>query len=162
MRVGDIYIWHSYPRQKDGEIKDRWFLFLGEVRNVPFDDDPSIYVVSPTATTRLEYYEQGAHREKHLYFCFRKDSGFGFEKDCILDVTLPPEHWPKRIFLDFESKGLIEKKGELPKDILEKIYNKILLSSAYSYIEKENIKRNLNQELGLTGLRKPSRRRRKR
>jgi len=37
MRVGDIYIWHSFPHQKDGEVKDRWFLFLGEVRNDPFD-----------------------------------------------------------------------------------------------------------------------------
>jgi len=37
MRVGDIYIWHFYPHQKDGEVKDRWFLFLGEVRNDPFD-----------------------------------------------------------------------------------------------------------------------------
>jgi hypothetical protein len=48
MRVGDIYIWHSYPHQKDGEVKDRWFLFLGEVRNDPFDDDSAVYVVFPT------------------------------------------------------------------------------------------------------------------
>ena len=161
MRTGDVFLWKAYPYQNDGKIKNRWFVYLGDLKNDPFDDDTLIAVVAPTTTTQTDHYRPGEHREKHLTIGFTTDDGYGFEQDCMLDLSMRPAIWRKSEFREAERTRTILKKGELPTPILVRIYEKILLSKTYSIVEKSNIRRNLQGDRQLAQLPIPRRNRRK-
>jgi len=163
MEIGSVFIWVSYPFNHEKDPKDRWFVYLGEYResNDPFDKTSSIFVVIPTTTSRIEYYEPGGYRENHLFVMFTPEEGFGFSKKCILDLTHFEPVVEKHVFDKFLERGTILKQGEISTSRIREIYEKICISSGYSMILKKKIRHNLTTA-GISGLPVPKRKNRKR
>lgn len=164
MQVGCVFLWGNYPFQKDGEVKNRWFIYLGESKSDPLETDEAlIFVIAPTTTSLLDFYEEGCERCKHPYVRFEPLPEHGFTHPCVLDLAYPPAFLTRADFRSFMERGEIHEKGNLFAHDLKLIYEKLCSSSgsAYSYKLKQDIRSNLNA-LGITGLPQPVRKARKR
>ena len=66
MKTGSVFCWKNYPFQKDGEPKDRWFVYLGEIKPDPLETNPELVaIIAPTTTAQVEFYEGGRERCAH-------------------------------------------------------------------------------------------------
>jgi len=162
MDIGTVFIWNSYPFNKEKDSKDRWFVYLGEYNPSPdpFDQTFNILIVMPTTTTKLEYYELSGYRENHLYIRFSPDEGFGFSKPCVLDLTYFSDDVKKHVFEKYLSRGEILIKGRISTSRLREIYQKIFTSTGYPRILKCQICNNL-RSAGIDGLPMPPKSKRK-
>ena len=148
MQLGSVFIWKNFSRSKDGTVKDRYFVYVGESH---FPDNPiSIFLI--TTTTRKMHYKEGGPRESHSIYKFKAGT-FGFIKDSILDIDFLYNLKKKDLYRGLKE---IETICCLPEHVLKEIYDLILKSKNISLKIKENIYISYNQA-GITGLKRPSR-----
>ena len=146
MEVGDVFVWKNFPYPKHGNIKDRWFVFLGHTR---FPDTP-IFAFISTVTTQIQHYEKSGDRATHLFKKFKKGD-FGFPEDCILDLDTIYDN----IKLDkLTASPDTEIKGKIDTPTLKEIYSLLVLSQKISRKVKCYIYESFNYA-GITGLKKP-------
>ena len=163
MKTGSVFCWKNYPFQKDGEPKDRWFVYLGETKPDPLETNPElIAIIAPTTTAQVEFYEEGRERCARPYVKFEPLPELGFTRVCILDLSYSPESSSRAVFQRYINEGEILEKGALPQNALREIYEKICTAqSAYSPKLKLDIHNNLNV-IGITGLSLPERHKKRR
>jgi hypothetical protein len=147
VKPGDVFCWKAFPfPQKGGEIKLRWFIYLGD--SGIFSNPIFAYIC--TTTTQRKDFQKGEKRAEHRYLLFRKGE-FPFEEECLLDFDeLPYQHFTKEAL---EKNPDIEIKGTLEPRTIRTIYEGIYYSKLYSPRMKRDIRESLNQ-IGITGLRK--------
>jgi hypothetical protein len=145
MKAGTVIKWNNFPDRIDGDIKPRWFVYLG--CSDSFSKPVLAYIC--TTTTQKQHYESGGNRSSHDFIYFKKNA-FGFEEDCILDLD---SYYTKNKEIIDHNKD-IEVKGELSGEIMMQIYNKILNSRHYSRIMKLDIHACFNAA-SIKGLKKP-------
>jgi hypothetical protein len=150
MKVGTVFIWRDFPFQRDGIVKDRYFIYLGKSR----DPDNPIMVFLFTATSQVHYYEEWGSRTGHNYIKF-KSGQYCFTEDCIVDVDSIYNNLKETDFLNHTED--IEEKTVLTEFTLKRIYNLILKSKYISMKIKQDIHTNYNFD-GITGLKNPRRR----
>lgn len=139
--------WNNFEdRRKGGDIKPRWFIYLGD--SGYFSIQLVIYIC--TTTTKESDFQKGGKRENHSYIKFSA-SNTPFEEDCILDFDESPFIYPKEKFANDPD---IENIGILDDNTLRSIYKRILKSQAFSKIAKHDIHESLNV-VGIENLKKP-------
>ena len=147
MQLGSVFIWKNFPYCKDGNIKNRYFLYIGESH---FPVNP-VHIFLITATTRKMHYEIGGSREEHNIYKFKAGS-FGFVEDCILDIDFLQSNITKSAFNSCQNE--IKEVGKLPEKELKEIYNLILKSKYINLKVKQDIYSSYNHT-NITGLKRP-------
>jgi len=150
MIIGDIFTWDDFPFPKNGAIKDRWFLYLGEGHSEGDVFAPFVSFLN-TTTTQLSYYEDEGDRCQNLHILFKESDGYGFERDSILDVDQDFSSIDHNVFKDAETKNKILKVGAIPHSVLNKVYSLICKSKNIDWIVKKTIHDNLSAA-GINGL----------
>ncbi len=145
MNPGAVIKWKDFPDRIDGEIKPRWFVYLGCTDSL---SRPVLAYIC-TTTTQKRHYKPGGKRSYHNFISINKNL-YGFDEDCVLDLDL---YYTKNNEIIINNKN-IEIKGEISKEIIIQIYNKILNSRFYSNKIKNDIHYCFNN-IGITNLRKP-------
>lgn len=149
MRLGDVFVWTNYPNPRDGNIKDRWFVFLGETG--PADPDP-VTVVYQTTTTRFDHYEAHERRAGCSVVRFEPESS-PFDAPCLIDLgSFPPEVRPRKILEDAADDLVL--KGTLDLKIVREIYDKLADSQKWPRNAIMIVRASL-ERAGMTALKKP-------
>lgn len=147
-KVGAVYKFKKTftDRVDDLEAKERYFLYLGNTSEFIYSPI-TVYVV--TSTTQLQQYETGGEKEKSNYLRFSQGT-YGFTKDCIICFDEIKTYMTEPIFESYEPEecGVIE-----DKELLKRIYEKILQSNRISKIIKRDIHNCFNTKV--TGLKMP-------
>jgi hypothetical protein len=147
--IGTVFRWDHFPSPRyGGEIKPRWFIYLGETGS--FSQIAFIYIA--TTTTQKAHYEAGGDRCKHDIFRFDTKQFPEFGEDCILDFDQSPYAIEKEKFL--KATCDIETKGTLKEQTLRMIYNRFLQSGSCSKMTMNDIHESYNTS-GIMGLKKP-------
>jgi hypothetical protein len=149
MRVGTVFRWRDYRYQRDEEIKDRWFIYLGTTDRF----SSPIYVCIVTATTQLRHYRPGGVRANHKALHF-KAGEYGFTNDCLVDPNLIEFDLQLPLFEKCIADRQIEPVSVLPDERLRRLYELILAAPHLFPRIQRDIHTNLNQ-IGITGLKKP-------
>jgi len=145
--VGTVFRWKDFPEPRSGEVKARWFIYLGD--SGLFSQVLIAYLC--TTTTQIHHFKAGGNRSTHDHHLFRKSPDSPFEEDCILDFDERPHALAKSTL---ENNSDIESKGKLNEQTLRMIYNRILKSRFYSKIILRDIHESFNKT-GIAGLKKP-------
>lgn len=141
MTVGDVFLWRGYPYSATGKIKDRWFIYLGTYSEDPFSE---AFLLIPTTTTQLHYYEPGGSRCSHQFVRFRPSDGFGFEAECVADFDDVFYDTPQTQFNSFVERGDITVKGRINRcSVLKQINNAIKKSRDIDRYIKHSVEKNL-------------------
>lgn len=148
MKIGTVFKWKNYPEQKDGVIKDRWFVYLGTSSTL----SPPLNVFIFTTTSQINLYEPWNIRKNNKNIINFKAGECGFDVDCILDVFFFQNNWTLGEFEKY--KNDFDIKGKISNDRLKNIYGKVLNEESIQTIIKTDIRRNLN-EIGIFGLKRP-------
>jgi len=149
MKIGDVFCWDDYPKQKDGILKARWFIYLG--LSGILSNPQNVFLLSATGQTDL--YKKGCRRQNHKKITRFANGDCGFEMDTIVDLNFFENNWTLDEFNNYISNMTI--KGSIPNNQLKKIYD-LILKSKY-YIERIiiiDIRRNLNS-VGIFNLKMP-------
>lgn len=149
MDIGSVFKWDDYPKQKDGKLKARWFVYLGLSSIL---SNPQNVFLLPS-TTQIELYEKGNRRQNHKKIRRFKSGSCGFEDESIIDIHFFENNWILDEFNKYSRD--MEVKGKISNNILTQLYNFILTDY---YIEKiiiVDIRRNLNS-IGVFNLKKPN------
>ncbi|MHB8279215.1 MAG: hypothetical protein ACYDIA_16415 [Candidatus Humimicrobiaceae bacterium] len=149
MEIGDVFRWNDYPKQKDGEIKSRWFIYLGLSSILA---SPQNVFLLP-ATGRTDLYENGGKRQNHKNIMKFLIGDCGFGDNTIVDLYFFENNWTLKEFNNYINNITI--KGSVPNDRLKILYF-LILASKY-YIQKIviiDIRRNLNNK-GIFNLKNP-------
>ena len=126
MRIGTVFRWKNYPYPFDGEVKARWFVYLGRSSSFLM----LLFARICTTTTQINHFKPDGKRKKHAFVKI-KSGYYGFESDCILDLDSITTEVEERLLQDNPD---IEIKGQITEDLLRKIYDKIRDSK---YISKK-------------------------
>jgi len=149
LEIGTVFRWDNFPLPRyGGEIKPRWFIYLGETG--PFSQIAIIYIA--TTTTQKAPYEVGGDRCKHDIFRFDIRQFPEFGEDCILDFDQAPYPIDKDRFL--KASCDIVHKGILKEATLRMIYNRFSQSGSCSKVMMQDIHDSYNNA-GIAGLKKP-------
>lgn len=142
LEVGHIFTWDNFPYPAFGEIKRRWFIYLGD------DGSDGIYVYITTATTNMN-----RKSEDSIYF---KKGEYSFEADCIVNIL--EDFYSKKITKDDlkNHSNDITIKDKLPENKIREIYNKIVKSKTINMKDKKAIHNAFNMS-GIYGLEEPKR-----
>ncbi len=148
LTVGDVIRWDGFKYPRDGDIKARWFIYLGRSSLL----SSPIFSYLCTTTTQLQHFGQGNSRANHVFRRFTCQQHPVFDQDCILDFTeelydIPTEK------LD-ECQRLIEIKGRLGEEDMRNAYNQFLKVGTVSPRVMLDIHESFNLA-GITGLKKP-------
>ena len=155
MEAGSVFIWENYPNANDKIIKPRWFVYFGEIRDDPFiSGKGEIFTIAFTTTSKIDFYVKGGERFDKPHIRFKPREGFGFELECVLDLSFPPDSTSLQILRANINERNIKQKGVISKEKLRQIYYKILESKSLSRKLKQIIHNNLNA-IGITGLPNP-------
>jgi len=147
LNVGTVFRWKDFPDPRDGGVKARWFIYLGDSGYLS-----QVLIAYPcTTTSQINHFQDGGDRRSHDHYLFKKSPKSPFEEDCILDFDEPP-HTPRKSSL--ENNLSIEEKGELDEQTLRMIYNRVCRSRTYSKVILMDIHESFNKA-GITGLKKP-------
>lgn len=144
--VGVIFHRPFSVREDEGDAKERYFLYLGNTSE--FLSKPiTVYVV--TSTTQLKWFEPGGEKEESNFLKFSAGA-YGFTKDCVIYFDDLISYMTEPEFDGYmpEETGRIN-----DKDLLRRIYDKILLSKRISKIIKRDIHTSFNEIV--TGLKIP-------
>lgn len=147
MNVGTVFRWKEFPSPRDGDVKPRWFIYLGDAGH--FSQVLLAYIC--TTTTQIHPFQAKGDRSSHDHFFFKKSPNSPFDEDCILDFDEPP-HTPRKSIL--ENNPNIEEKGKLDEQTLRMIYARLCKSSAYSKVILRDIHDSFNKA-EITGLKRP-------
>ena len=145
MQVGEIFNWKDFPYQYNGDIKSRYFIYMGKTH---FSVEPAVAYLY-TTTGRLGYYQEGRERSGNSYLLF-KSGEYCFKNDCILDFDIGLHEVGLSVI---EANSDIEILDRLEEKKIAEIYNHIR-ESGIAKITKIDIHSSLNLG-GITGLRKP-------
>ncbi|GHV31028.1 hypothetical protein FACS1894167_12750 [Synergistales bacterium] len=105
----------NYPYQKDHEVKDRWFVYLGEEKSDPLESNEElIRVIAVTTTAQIERYEAPDKRFERPHVKFEPRPDLRFTAPCVLDLSFNPDVLTKANFMKFMNQ--IEKKGGFQKE----------------------------------------------
>lgn len=148
MDTGTVFKWINYPKQRDGTIKDRWFVYLGT--SSILSEPLNVFIF--TTTSKKNLYEPWDKRENKKNTINFKAGEFGFDVDCILDVFYFQNNWTLGEFEKY--KDNFDIKGKISDEKLKIIYEKILKENSIQKIIKTDIRRNLN-DIRIFGLKKP-------
>lgn len=149
LAIGTVFRWDHFPTPRfGGEIKPRWFIYLGETG--PFSQIASIYIA--TTTTQKAPYEAGGDRRNHDIFRFDTKQFPEFEEDCIIDFDQAPYAIEKNQFV--KAACDIACKGVLKETTVRMIYNRFIRSGSCSKITLQDIHDSYNRA-DITGLQKP-------
>ena len=146
MRIGEIFRWRDFPHQLYGDVKPRYFIYMGKTN---FEIDPS-FAYLYTTTGKLEYYTGDGKRANNSHLIFRKDE-YCFTSDCVLDVDMGL-HEIELSEID-NNESSIDLLARLTEEKIIEIYNYIL-GSSIAKIKKIDIHSSLNLS-GITGLKRP-------
>jgi len=149
MDIGSVFRWNDYPKQKDGKLKARWFIYLGLSSIL---SNPQNVFLLPS-TTQIELYERGNRRQNHKKIKRFKRGSCGFKSESIIDIHFFENNWILGEFNKYSRD--MEVHGKVSNNTLTQLYNFILTDY---YIEKiiiVDIRRNLNN-IGVINLKKPN------
>lgn len=146
LKVGDVIRWNDFPYPKEGEIKPRWFIYLGRSSNITHP----IFLYFCTTTTQLQYFNAGGNRAHHTLKRFDVRQFSIFEENCILDYEEGIyDNLTEDKFIKCEAN--IEMKGSLDSDTMRNIYKQYLKSDICSRKILIDLHESFNQD-GITGL----------
>jgi hypothetical protein len=148
LNVGDVILWHDFPYPKSGDIKDRWFIYLGRT---PIFSMP-VFAFLCTTTTQAQHFAPGGDRSSHSYKRFDVCSFPQFEQDCILDYD-EELHSVTEETVD-RCQAQIEHRGQLDKNTMRNIYKQYSRPGVVSPIILRDIASSFNQD-GIEGLKRP-------
>jgi hypothetical protein len=148
LTIGDVIFWNDFPYPKDGEIKARWFIYLGRS---PALLSP-IFAYLCTTTTQLEKFEPGGKRAGHAFRRFDTKNFSIFERNCILDFDEEIYNIDADILIRCAAN--IESKGRLDENTMRNIYKLFLSSGTCSPMIMRDIYNSYNMS-GIVGLKKP-------
>ena len=148
LKVGDVIRWNDFPYRRSGEIKPRWFIYLGRSS---FITTPT-YLYFCTTTTQLQHYAVGGQRSNHACKRFDVCQFPMFEENCILDYDQDIYDLLEDKFI--KCKANIDIKGSLDSDTMRNIYKQYLKSDTCSPIILNDLHDSFNRD-GITGLKRP-------
>lgn len=149
MDIGSVFRWDDYPKQKDGEVKARWFIYLG--LSSILSNPQNVFLLPSTTQTKL--YKKGGRRQNHKNIKRFKKGSCGFEDETIVDMNFFENNWIFSEFSKYRNKIVV--KGMVSNCHLKQLYDLILDSD--EYIERIviiDIRRNLNS-IGIFNLKMP-------
>lgn len=146
--VGDVIRWNNFPYPKFGDIKPRWFIYLGRTSIV----SSPVFTYLCTTTTQKQHFATGGSRVGHAYRKFDKRQFPFFEEDCILDFD--EDLHPARLDIMDKSTKDIEFKGRLDQDTMRNIFKQYSRPGVVSRAIMLDIHCSFNHD-GITGLKKP-------
>ncbi|MBU0767548.1 MAG: hypothetical protein ABIJ25_05525 [Pseudomonadota bacterium] len=148
LTVGDVIRWDRFPYPRTGEIKPRWFIYLG--RTTVFSTPVFAYLC--TTTTNIEEFETGGARCNHASRRFEARLFPAFAQDCILDFD-EEIHTVTEDILEGCRKQ-IDVKGHLAVDTMRNIYKQFFRPGVVSRAVMRDIHESFNRD-GITGLKMP-------
>ncbi|GAB1351856.1 MAG TPA: hypothetical protein PKC25_03260 [Candidatus Rifleibacterium sp.] len=118
MQPGDVIYWHDFQLQKDGEVKNRYFLYLGKssVTETP------VLVNLITTTSKLSHYASGGDREKNLVFRIDRNKYPFFTTDCLIDLNIGYQN----VTQDTLNSSQVEIVGKFDLHDLSTIFNRLV------------------------------------
>ncbi len=118
-------------RFDEEDAKKRYFLYLGNTSE--FLSNPVI-IYAVTSTTQLDKYKPGGEKYNSNFLEFKAGT-YGFTDDCVICFD-EIKNMSEAIFESYqpEEKGIID-----DKDLIVRIYDKILQSRKVSKIVKDDI-----------------------
>ena len=146
--VGDVIRWDNYPYPKSGDIKARWFIYLGRTSIV----STPVFAYLCTTTTQTAEFAPGQARGNHACRRFEARLFPAFEQDCILDFD-EDIHPVTDAMLD-SCREQIAVKGRLDKDTMRNIYKQFFRPGVVSRMVMRDIQDSFNRD-GITGLKRP-------
>lgn len=149
MKIGDVFRWDDYPKQKDGMLKARWFIYLGLSSIL---SNPQNVFLLP-ATGEILLYNNGCRRQNHKNIMRFSSGDCGFEMDTIVDLNFFENNWELNEFNNYTNNMTI--RGSVSNNQLKSIYN-LIFESDY-YIQKiiiTDLRKNLNS-IGIFNLKIP-------
>ncbi len=148
LKVGTVFIWKNFPFPRHGEVKNRYFIYLGDSSSLltPTISASVITYISTTTTPKIDL----KYEIKDYYYFNANESPF--DKDCIMyfDQFSFYNNVPKSFLENSEN---IQIKGKLKTNVLKEIYNKIL-KSKYPKNAKIDIYDSFKRD-NITGLKAP-------
>jgi hypothetical protein len=146
---GTVFKWNQFPepRYDKGNIKARWFIYLGDSGIL---STPILAYICTTTTQKKRTLQIKGINYSHQLIEF-KPTNSPFEEECVLDCDEPPYSKDKKIF---ENNPDIQIKGSLDEQKMREIYNGICKSNAYSPKILNDIHDSLNKA-GIMGLKRP-------
>ncbi|MHB1253220.1 MAG: hypothetical protein ACYCZ1_03550 [Candidatus Humimicrobiaceae bacterium] len=149
MKIGDVFRWNDYPKQKDGNLKARWFIYLG--LSSILSNPQNVFLLPATSQTDL--YKSGGRRQSHKNIMKFSNGDYGFEDETIVDLNFFENNWVLKEFNNYTNN--MARKGSIPNNQLKQIYDLILNSGEYiARIIIIDIRRNLNN-IGIFNLKMP-------
>ena len=148
LKVGDVIRWHDFPYPKAGNIKPRWFIYLGRSSTLT----PPVFVYFCTTTTQLQHFNIGGDRSNHAVRRFDVRQFSVFEEDCILDYDEDIYNLQEDKLLKCEANITI--KDRLDKETMRSIYNNYLKSDVCSRMQLLDLHESFNRD-DITGLKRP-------
>lgn len=148
LSIGDVIRWDFYPYPKTGNIKARWFIYLGRTSAAA----TPIFAFLCTTTTQTADFEPGGKRANHDIRRFDVSNFKMFEQACVLDFdeeihTVPQTAVDSRV-------GQIEHKGRLDKETMRNVYKRFMKSGTISKRVLADIHESFTRD-EITGLKKP-------
>ncbi|MGE4415567.1 MAG: hypothetical protein AB7D08_09645 [Bacteroidales bacterium] len=146
--IGDVFMWSNYQHVRDPHKKDRWFIYLGETKEINGGSVlyPTIYVPMLTTTASDFHYDpEDGDREAGNIIKIRADEVNGFDCDCIIDTRINTKLLLRKQFYD--GARFITVKGRVSSGILVKIYESILKTKPISPLHINQIRVNLSSHV---------------
>jgi len=138
MDIGSVFRWDEYPKQRDGELKARWFIYLGLSSIL---SEPQNVFLLPS-TTQIRLYKKGERRQNHKNIMEFEQGNCGFEKKSIIDTYFFENNWTLPEFNIHRNNMVV--KGKVPNEDLRQLYGLILKDDYIERIIIVDIRRNLN------------------
>lgn len=160
LSLGDVYVWRNFPKVEPH--KSRWLVYIGTVKDGIDILYPCIHVPLLSTTTKDFHYDEinGNRRNDNIVYFSRGE--FGFEADCILDVSRFSWIDPLQNFERALTDNKIIWKGHINNDKLREIYMCLINVKPFSYNYMEQIRDNFSLVLdNLPELKPPKRKNRR-
>ena len=125
IKSGDVILWHGFPYQRDEEIKDRWFVYIGRTGKF---DIPFLYYLQ-TTTTQKDAFTTGNRKDHKTVKLAKGETPFA--KDCLIDLTELPQKMTLEMDLKFCAD--FEYKGRLPDNKIREILKVLKTTTAPIY-----------------------------
>lgn len=148
LTVGDVIRWDNFPYPKAGDVKARWFIYLGRTSVL----QSPVFAYLCTTTTQIDKFAAGGERANHAYRKFDSKQFSIFETDCILDFD--EEIYTVDIAVVERCQHNIETKGKLDVETMRNIYKQFNRPGVLSRITMIDIHESYNRD-GIEGLKKP-------
>jgi len=124
MKPGDIFCWQDFPLQKNGEIKNLYFLYLGKSKS---ENAPGLIHLL-AITSQVKYYERYEARASRCIFRIDRDRYPFFASDCLIDLDVAYHETTA----EYVRAAQIEKVGSFDLQDLSLIFNKMVEAGTLS------------------------------